>query len=65
MPEELIRFWLGQADKSITDTYRRVKKNVAIRKKVAEQVGFGFDLPLEKPEVAPNCTQSDFLSTFA
>ena len=64
-PEDLIRFWLGHANKSVTDGYSKLKDDVAFRKKVAEQVGVGFELPVEKPEVAPKCTQSELLSTFA
>ena len=30
---------------------------------IAEQVGIGFELPIEKFEVAPNCTQTLLLST--
>lgn len=62
-PEDLIRFWLGHANKSVTDVYSKLKEDVAFRKKVAEQVGIGFGLPAEKPDVAPNCTQSELLST--
>ncbi len=58
-PEDLIRFWLGHANKSVTDMYSKLKEDVAFRKKVAEQVGIGFKLPAEKPEDAPNCTQSE------
>src|SRR6202023_22781 len=50
-PEDLIRFWLDHANRSITDVYCKLKEDVAFRKKVAEQVGVGFDLPIEKPEV--------------
>jgi len=64
-PEDLIRFWLGHANHSITDVYSKLKEDTAFRKKVAEQVGIGFDLPSEKLEVAPNCTQSELLSTSA
>jgi Phage integrase family len=64
-PEDLIRFWLGHANKSVTDGYSKLKDDVAFRKKVAEQVGIGFELPVEKPEVAPKCTQSELLSTCA
>jgi len=38
---------------------------VAFRRKVAEQVGIGFELPTEKIEVAPICTQNKSASTFA
>lgn len=61
-PEDLIRFWLGHANKSVTDGYSKLKDDVPFRKKVAEQVGVGFELPIEKPEVAPKCTQSELLS---
>jgi len=62
-PEDLIRYWLGHANRSVTDAYSKLKEDVAFRKKVAEQVGIGFELPNEKLEFAPNCTQSDLLST--
>lgn len=64
-PEDLIRFWLGHANKSVTDVYSKLKEDVTFRKKVAEQVGIGFDLPVGKLEVAPNCTQSELLSHVA
>jgi len=63
-PEDLVRFWLGHANKSVTDDYSKLKEDVTFRKKVAEQVGIGFELPSKKLEVAPNCTQSELLSTF-
>ena len=64
-PEDLLRFWLGHANKSVTDGYSKLKEDVPFRKKVVEQVGIGFELPADKCEVAPNCTQSELLSTFA
>jgi len=33
--------------------------------KVAEQVRIGFELPAEKPEPAPNCTQAVLLSNIS
>ena len=64
-PEDLIRFWLGHANKSVTDVYSKLKEDVAFRKQVAEQVGIGFELPAEKPEVAPYCTHTGALSHVA
>ena len=52
-PEDLIRFWLGHANKSVTDGYSKLKEDVAFRKKVAEQVGIGFELPAENPKLHP------------
>jgi site-specific recombinase XerD len=64
-PEDLIRFWLGHANKSVTDIYSKLKEDVTFRKKTAKQVGVGFELSAENPEVAPNCTQSGLLSHVA
>jgi integrase len=64
-PEDLIRFWLGHANESVTDGYSKLKEDVTFRKQIAEEVGIGFELPAEKPEVAPNCTQSELLSHIA
>jgi hypothetical protein len=66
-PEDLIRFWIGHADKSVTDGYSRVREDVAFRTLCAENAGLGFELPaqnhVQKPEVAPKCTLSELLST--
>ena len=64
-PEDLIRFWLGHANRSVTDVYSKLKEDVAFRKQVAEQVGIGFELPAAKPEVAPYCTHTELLSHVA
>lgn len=61
-PEDLIRFWVGHANKSVTDIYSKLKEDVAFRKRVAEQVGIGFELPIQKFEVAPYCTHTELLS---
>jgi hypothetical protein len=45
----------GHANKSVTDGYSKLKEDVTFRKKVAEQVRIGFELPTERLEVAPNC----------
>lgn len=36
----------------------KLKDDVGFRKRVAEQVGIGFELPAEKPGVAPYCTHT-------
>lgn len=45
--------------------YCKLTEDVAFRKIVAEQVGIGFELPVEKLGVALNCTESELLPTFA
>jgi hypothetical protein len=72
VPEDLIRFWIGHADKSVTDGYSKVKEDREFRKVCAENVGLGFELPIQiqvqKDEVAPNslnCTHGELLSSVA
>ena len=49
VPEDLLRFWLGHANKTITDDYSKVKDDVAFRDEVACEAGLGF--ALESPIV--------------
>jgi hypothetical protein len=50
-PEDLIKFWLGQSESSVTDTYSKLADDVEFRRQVAEKLGTGFDVPAheEKP----------------
>jgi len=50
-PEGLRNYWMGHAGESMDDLYDKVKEDVALRKKWAEQCGFGFDLPSIVPMV--------------
>jgi delta 1-pyrroline-5-carboxylate dehydrogenase len=53
VPEDLLRFWIGHADKSVTDGYSKVKEDVEFRRFTAEQAGLGFDLPTIGSPVVP------------
>lgn len=44
VPEDLLRYWIGHADKSITDGYSKVKEDRAFRTLHAETAGLGFSL---------------------
>jgi integrase len=58
-PEDLIRFWLGHANQSITDGYSKLSDDLEFRKKVAESVGLGFEIASENSVVVPysaSCT---------
>lgn len=53
-PEDILRFWTGHADKTITDRYSQMKQRIDLRKEQAEKAGLGFDIPameLEKEEL--------------
>jgi len=69
VPEDLVRFWIGHADKSVTDGYSKVKEDVSFRMVCAENAGLGFELPspVREPrtEVVPICTQSELVSKVA
>jgi hypothetical protein len=52
-PEDLIRFWLGHANKTITDGYSLLKEDSQFRRKIAEQVNIGFEIPAPELDVAP------------
>ena len=49
-PEDLLRFWIGHGDKTVTGRYAKLSEDVAFRKAQAERVGIGFNL-----EVVPCC----------
>jgi len=59
VPEDLLRFWIGHADRSVTDGYSKVKEDVEFRRFTAEQPGTGFHVPTVVPKlpVAPCCTK--------
>ncbi len=62
MPEDLLRFWIGHADKNVTDGYSKVREDVEFRKDWVRKAGLGFQLPAgiraENPEVVPIGTQA-------
>jgi hypothetical protein len=41
-PEDLLRFWIGHGDKTLTDRYAKLAEDVSFRKAIAEQVGSGL-----------------------
>jgi integrase len=49
-PEDLIRFWLGQAKESVTDRYSKLADDLEFRRQVAERVGTGFVIPAYEPK---------------
>lgn len=63
--EDLIRFWLGHAGRSVTDDYSMIRDDIPYRKQEAERLGLGFEIPSRKPDVVPNpttCTQNVLMS---
>jgi integrase len=53
-PEDLIRFWLGHADQTVTDGYSKLREDVEYRREVSEKIGLGFEISAQTPDVVPN-----------
>jgi len=52
VPEDLLRFWVGHADQSVTDGYSKVKEDVEFRRFTAEEAGLGFHMPTVAPKLS-------------
>lgn len=65
VPEDLLRFWIGHADKSVTDGYSKVKEDVEFRQLCAANVGLGFEIPAAEPLNCTNDTKTDLVEQFA
>jgi hypothetical protein len=57
VPEDLLRFWMGHADKSVTNGYSKINEDRAFRNACADETGLGFELSAQvaepNPEVCP------------
>jgi integrase len=60
VPEDLLRFWIGHADKSVTDGYSKVKEDMEFRRQVANAIPLGFELPAETLTCVPNVPKQAF-----
>ncbi|MGA2300990.1 MAG: tyrosine-type recombinase/integrase [Candidatus Acidiferrum sp.] len=45
VPGDIERFWFGHANQSVGDDYSMLRKNVKLRKEIADRIGVGFKLP--------------------
>jgi integrase len=66
VPENVLQYWIGHANKTVTDGYDKVKEDAEFRRMCAEAAGFGFEIPAEltpaksaaEPSFVPICTQN-------
>jgi integrase len=58
-PEDLITYWTGHAEKTVTDGYSKLKQDVAFRKACAEEVGLGFKIPGLSCDVVRNVPKQE------
>lgn len=52
-PEDFIKFWLGHAKKSVTDSYSKLADDEEFRKEVVEKIGTGFAVPASMRPMRP------------
>ncbi len=45
VPDDLIRFWVGHADRDVTDGYSRLREDESYRREVAGATDLGFTIP--------------------
>jgi hypothetical protein len=48
-----LRFWIGHADRNVTDGYSKVKEDVAFRQLCAANLGLGFELQVKISQKSP------------
>jgi len=58
-PEDLIRFWLGHAQSSVTDGYSKVADDIEYRREVAEKIGTGFTVPSSMRPMVPRIRKKE------
>ena len=58
-PEGLRNYWMGHAGNSMDDLYDKIKEDVAFRTELAEQCGFGFEVPSVVPNVPRIAEQAE------
>jgi integrase len=63
-PEDLIRFWLGHANKSVTDGYSKLSEDRDFRKECAEKADLGFAIRPSNATVVPIVPKSEWLAQF-
>jgi integrase len=52
-PEDMIKLWLGHADKTVTDGYSKLREDKKFRQEQVEKIGIGFKVsPLSAPSVS-------------
>jgi integrase len=58
-PEDLIRFWLGHAQSSVTDGYSKVADDIEYRREVAKKIGTGFTAPPSTRPMVPRIRKKE------
>jgi integrase len=56
-PEDFIKFWLGHAKQSVTDSYSKLADDEEFRKEIVEKIGTGFDVPASMRPMRPRISE--------
>lgn len=57
-PDGLLKFWMGHADRDMTDHYDRSREDLQYRRDVAKAMGTGFEVPKTLTPKVPKLGQS-------
>lgn len=57
-PEDLIKFWLGHAKQSVTDSYSKLADDEEFRKEVTEKIRAGFAVPASMRPMRPRKSEA-------
>jgi integrase len=58
-PEDLIKYWLGQSKKFMTDEYSKLSEYLHYRLEVAEKIGTGFFVPTSMRPMIPRIRKKE------
>jgi integrase len=59
VPEDLTRFWIGHAEKTVTDSYSKLSEDEVFRKQCSQEIGLGFEIPPSEPANCTNDTKTE------
>jgi integrase len=65
-PDGLLKFWMGHANRDMSDRYDKVREDLEFRRDVAKSMGVGFELPKtlspKRPKVGDVINESASIS---
>jgi integrase len=56
-PEDFIRYWLGHAKQSVTDSYSKLADGEEFRREIVEKIGTGFTVPASMRPMRPKISE--------
>jgi integrase len=64
-PEDFIKYWLGHAKQSVTDSYSRLADDEEFRREIVEKIGTGFTVRASMRPMRPKISEERTVATAA